>query len=147
LSADSAIPLEPNPDGKLNDVELSDGDLNDGDSLPEGVTQQLIRAEHGGIESLSGLLRVDFPAGDRTQVVHLAFCPPFHAVPEVNVASISGPPATVKVSQVESFGMRVDVRRNPSANEPDSIVLEIEATAQRSGIHENSIGPPMTEFS
>ncbi len=114
--------------GAMNAESTAVLNLDDG-SLPSGVTQQLIRTQHDHGESLSGLLRVDFPVGERTQFVHLAFCPPFVNLPEIHVAQVSGPTVSVKMAQAETFGMRIEVKRNQTEFEPLSVVLEIEATA------------------
>lgn len=101
----------------------------DDESLPADVTQQLTRSRHEGGESIAGLLRVDFAARDRTQIVHLAFCPPFKSIPTVDVAQVSGPTISTKVTQVEQFGVRIEVKHQVPAAESCSVVLEIEATA------------------
>jgi hypothetical protein len=107
----------------------------DEDSLPAGVTQQLERATHDSGESLHGLLRVEFPRGERTQFVHIPFCPPFTQAPAVHAAQVAGPTVEVKVAQAESFGVRIEVKRKEADREPRSVVLEIEATAP-AGINE-----------
>jgi hypothetical protein len=124
LGGEEPIPIA------IPDAVESHGDLND-ESLPDGVTQQIVRSRHPDGETLAGLLRVEFAADERTQIVHIAFCPPFEGVPKVDVAQISGPDVSVKVTDVESFGTRIEVKHRESEAKPCSAVLEIEATAPR----------------
>ena len=68
---------------------------------PEGVVQQLTRSRAAnGTEEISGWLRTSFAAGQRTASVHVAFCPPLGATPELSVEQIDGPEARIKTAQV-----------------------------------------------
>lgn len=98
--------------------------------LPEGVTQRLERARHDSGETLTGLLRVEFGVEERLQTVHVSFCPPFDAMPELHVGQISGPTVSLTVAQLETFGARIEARRGVSQSEPSSIVLQLEVSAQ-----------------
>lgn len=101
-------------------------DLTDSPQLRAEVTQQLTRArgEHGG-ELLYGLLRADFQAGERTQTLHVAFCPPLDKLPELTVEQIEGPHLSIKPTQVETFGARLDLRLEKPARGPSSAVVEL----------------------
>ena len=67
---------------------------------PDEVTQQLTRSQAAdGTEELAGWLRIKFAAGQRTGSLHVAFCPPFVATPELAVTQIDGPEARIKTAQ------------------------------------------------
>jgi hypothetical protein len=95
---------------------------------PEGVLQQLTRSRAAdGIEEISGWLRTCFAAGQRTASVHVAFCPPLAAVPELAVEQIDGPEARIKTAQVLPYGARVDLKLAAASGEPASVLLQFSA--------------------
>jgi len=96
--------------------------------LPAGVTQQLTRAWQDGREVIYGQLRSCFTSGRRDQSLHIAFCPPLSTLPEVTVHQLDGPSATVKASQVEVYGARLDIHLASAARETTEVVLEFSAT-------------------
>lgn len=100
----------------------------DEEGLPQGVTQQLTRArdpERG--ESIYGLVRAEFAPGELQQQVHVAFCPPFEAKPEIQAFVVDGPAANIKVAQLESFGTRIELRLMSHEDHEQSVVVEFEA--------------------
>ena len=95
---------------------------------PEGVVQQLTRSRAAdGTEEISGWLRTSFAAGQRTASVHVAFCPPLAAVPELAVEQIDGPEARIKTAQVLPYGARVDLKLAAASEEPASVLLQFSA--------------------
>jgi hypothetical protein len=99
-------------------------------TLPKGITQQLTRSQTAdGAEDLSGWLRIAFMAGQRTGSLHVAFCPPFVATPELAVEQIEGPEARVKTAQLMPYGARLDLKLAASAGEPTSVLLQFSARA------------------
>lgn len=97
----------------------------------EGVLQQLTRSRAAdGSERLSGWLRAPFLAGQRTASVHVAFCPPFAAIPELSVKQIAGPPARVKTAQLLPQGVRLDLKLASSAEEPHDVALQFSARSE-----------------
>ncbi len=95
---------------------------------PDGVLQQLTRSRAaGGAEEISGWLRTSFAAGQRTASVHVAFCPPLAAVPELAVEQIDGPEARIKTAQVLPYGARVDLKLAAASGEPASVLLQFSA--------------------
>ncbi len=94
----------------------------------EGVLQQLTRSRAAdGSERLSGWLQASFLAGQRTASVHVAFCPPFAAVPELSVKQVAGPPARVKTAQLLPQGARLDLKLDSTAEEPHDVALQFSA--------------------
>jgi hypothetical protein len=94
------------------------------------VTQQLTRSRaDDGSEVLAGWLRLAFEPGQRQATAHLAFCPPFAQVPELDVRQIEGPAARVKTGQVLPYGARLEVKLNVAAEHPLDIRLRFSARA------------------
>jgi hypothetical protein len=100
-------------------------------ALPEDVTQQLTRSTAAdGTEELAGWLRVPFAAGQRTQSVHLAFCPPFHHTPELSVEQAEGPAARIKTAQVLPYGARLDLKLHAAEEMSSAVVLQFTAVLE-----------------
>ncbi len=100
-------------------------------ALPsEGVVQQLTRSRAAnGTEEISGWLRTSFVAGQRTASIHVAFCPPLGATPELSVEQIDGPEARIKTAQVLPYGARLDLKLAAASEEPASVLLQFVARA------------------
>jgi hypothetical protein len=98
------------------------------ESLPEDVTQQLTRSRAAdGTDELSGWLRLAFAAGQRTGSLHVAFCPPFHGRPALEVEQFDGPEARIKTAQLLSYGVRLDLKLLAAAEEPTGVLLQFSA--------------------
>ncbi len=96
--------------------------------LAEEVTQQLTRRQTAdGADELSGWLRMPFAAGQRTGSIHLAFCPPMAATPELAVEQIDGPEARIKVGQLLPYGSRLDLKLAAAAEEPTAVLVQFSA--------------------
>ncbi len=100
--------------------------------LSDDITQQLTRSQAAdGVEELSGWLRLSFAAGQRTGSVHVAFCPPFAVVPELEVEQIDGPEARIKPAQLLPYGTRLDLKLAAASEEPTSVLLQFSARTTR----------------
>ncbi len=96
--------------------------------LSKDVTQQLVRTQTAdGAEQICGRLRIAFAAGQRTGSVHVAFCPPLAATPEVEVEQLDGPPARIKTAQLLPYGARLDLKLAAAADEQTSVLLQFSA--------------------
>jgi hypothetical protein len=97
------------------------------------VLQQMTRTKAAdGAEELAGWLRMPFAPGQRTGSVHVAFCPPLPALPELSVEQIDGPEARVKTAQLLPYGVRLDLKLIAAAEETTSVLLQFSArTAAR----------------
>ena len=73
---------------------------------------------------MSGWLRMPFAAGQRNGSVHVAFCPPLRATPELLVEQIGGPEARVKTAQLLPYGVRLDLKLAVAPEEPASVLLQ-----------------------
>ncbi len=81
-----------------------------------------------GADLLAGTLTTRFVPGQVTAHVHVAFCPPFSRVPQLDFRQVAGPAARVKVGQVLPHGVRFDVKLEGPAAEPATLCLEMRAT-------------------
>ena len=85
-------------------VEVSDEEEEDLETLPAEVTQQLTRVRVGSDgEVIFGLVRAEFEVGERSQNVHLSFCPPLEGTPAMTVQQVAGPSVAIKTAVAESY--------------------------------------------
>jgi len=89
-----------------------------------------------GRDVLAGSLSTRLRGGQSRAYVHVAFCPPFATVPQVDFRQVSGPAARVKAGQVLPHGARFDVKLDNPAAEAVNLVLEVRA------VHEPYQEPP-----
>lgn len=99
---------------------------------PQNVTQQLTRSStEDGRDECQGWIRANFEEGQRQQVVHLAFCPPFSTLPELTTSLADGQSVEVKHAQLMPYGARVELKRDRSAKEPSVALLRFSAVEVR----------------
>ena len=97
--------------------------------LPDGVQRQWTREllEDGRVK-LHGLVRGRMEAGERVQVVHVEFCPPYAADPTVTAYVVEGAGIDVRVTQAACFGARWEWHRSASAaQEATEVITYFEA--------------------
>jgi hypothetical protein len=106
-----------------------------GDAPPaEGVTQQLARrATPAGIEEIGGWLRMPLAAGQQSGSLHVAFCPPLAAPPEIEIEQAAGPAARIKLGQALSCGARIDVKLAAPAAAATSLLVQFFARSRGVG--------------
>ena len=103
-------------------------DVNKSAELEAHMTQSILRSRgDDGAEAIHAQLRAEFAARERTQSLHLAFCPPLNTVPTVQLEQLSGPRASLKVAQIQSFGTRIDLRLLGESDEACSVVVRVTA--------------------
>jgi hypothetical protein len=91
----------------------------------EQVLQQLTRFRTaGGYEAIRGTLLAEFAVGQREASVHVAFCPPFERLPEVEAHAGDDSAADVKVTQRLHHGAQLDVRLARPAQLPHAVSIE-----------------------
>ena len=101
------------------------------DKRSEQVLQQLTRSRIAdGSEAIHGTLLAEFAPGERTTILHVAFCPPFEQLPSVEVEVDHGPGCDVKLAQVLHQGARLEVRLTRASTAAQQVTLEILATVQ-----------------
>ena len=110
-------------------IELTDEEEEIEPSLPARVTQQFTRlnSEPAG-ELLVGLVRAGFAGGERSQNVHLAFCPPFEGTPALHAEQIEGPSVSIKAAQVESYGARLELKLAARADASESVIIRFQVS-------------------
>lgn len=69
------------------------------------------RIAHPEGDVIEGGGRVDFAAGQKEVLVHLAFCPPLSTVPVIHGEDALGGELEVRAEAVHTFGARLSVRR------------------------------------
>jgi hypothetical protein len=73
-----------------------------------------------------GRVIVDVPTGSRTGHAHVGFCPPFVAMPTVEVTSDDDAiEAVVTAAEIVPWGVRVECRLSEAAEEPLAIPVDI----------------------
>ena len=98
--------------------------------VPAGLVQQITRVVEGPSESIHALVRASVAPQDRLAIMHLAFCPPLHARPELTAHALDAADADVKITQAETFGVRLEVRLAATAESPRELLVEIIGAAK-----------------
>jgi hypothetical protein len=94
------------------------------------VVQHFVRSiSADGRETIAGAVCANFAAGQRTANVHIAFCPPLAAVPELEFEQTEGPAARVRLGQALAHGARLEVRLEEPARESERVWIEFRAAA------------------
>ncbi len=101
----------------------------DEDAVPaEDVLQQLtLSRDAAGGQRLCGWLRLRLAAGQRSGVVHVAFCPPFSRTPELSLEQLEGPAARVRTAQLLPHGVRLDLKLAVASSSGGSVLLRFAA--------------------
>jgi hypothetical protein len=91
------------------------------------VEQLLVRRrdpEWGDV--LHGWVRARLAPRQQRASVHIAFCPPFAGLPEVECEAVGDPAVRVSVGQCFPYGARLDVHcPAPSATEETAVLVEV----------------------
>ena len=92
------------------------------------IAQQVTRGRtESGQDICQGTVRTRFAEGQRTDVIHLAFCPPFQSTPRLEVESEEGPEVDVKLTQTMPYGARLDLRLDKIAPSDVTVGLRFSA--------------------
>jgi hypothetical protein len=97
------------------------------DDEPHGqITHQLTRMQTAdGGDIINARVAAAFEPGQRTTSIHVAFCPPFAVLPEVEFEQTDGPEARIKLGQLLPQGVRLDVKLAA----PGPAVIEVAISA------------------
>jgi hypothetical protein len=99
---------------------------------PADVMQQLtLRTTADGAQELTGWLRMNLAAGQRTGTLHVAFCPPFDRPPVVEAEATSGPNCRIKAAESLPYGARLEIKLNSPATEDESLLIWFFASEER----------------
>ena len=92
------------------------------------ITQRLVRTiTRDGEETIAGTLQANLEAGQRTATVHVAFCPPFAALPDIEFEQTGGPAGNIKAVQLLPHGARFDIKLSKKFDEPTGVSLSFRA--------------------
>ncbi len=93
--------------------------------------QQLTRSRMAdGSETIAGTLLAEFAPGERTAVLHVAFCPPFERLPSVDAEVANRPACNVKVAQVLHQGVRLEARLSRASTAAQRVTIEFVASGR-----------------
>lgn len=100
------------------EVELVEtGDDSGEDADDDSLTLWLSRRQTEDGEQIEGWVRAHFAAGQRETTIHVAFCPPMSACPEIETEELDGAGLEIRVAAVFPFGVRLSVRRSGELDE------------------------------
>lgn len=88
--------------------------------IDAGQTLWLSRRTTDETEQIEGWVRVEFAAGQRETMIHVAFCPPLPGIPEIETEDLEGSELEIRVAAAFAFGARLSVRRSGPLDEANS---------------------------
>jgi hypothetical protein len=101
----------------------------DSDLVPPNLMQQVTRLSEEEGERVHALAKVAIEAGDCLGVLHLAFGPPLASHPKLTACVVDEPQASVRVTDAEIFGARVEVRLPQPALQSRAVWVEVQGLA------------------
>jgi hypothetical protein len=107
--------------------ESNDNESVDNDGLDPDAIQTLKYQRIDGATAVDGWLRVDFAAGQRTAVAHVAFCPAFLQTPTIDAELQDGPACEIRSALVIPWGVKWEVKLDQTAVEPATVVFAFRA--------------------
>jgi hypothetical protein len=93
--------------------------------LPRGVSQQITRATETSREVLTCVVRANFAVGEQHVTLHIAFCPPLSSTPTAEHEQLDGPPCDVKLTEVATYGARLELKRRGPLTLADEVLLRM----------------------
>ncbi|MCS5632063.1 MAG: hypothetical protein NZ744_14600 [Pirellulaceae bacterium] len=82
-------------------------------------------------ESITAIERVLFESGQRHQTIHFSFVPSLIAIPEITTHIVEGPPASIRLDEIQTFGARLELKLSQKYEEPVELIIQIEMVAVR----------------
>lgn len=83
-----------------------------------------------GSDVLEAQFQVAFQARQRTAHVHLAFCPPFVAAPQLAIEQAAGPEARIRAARVLPYAARLEVKLAEPAEEECQVAVDVVANGR-----------------
>ena len=99
--------------------------------VPSCLVQQLTRTLEGNRESIHALAKAEIVSNDRLGVVHLSFCPPLAAPPDLSAHALDDEEAEIRITQAETFGVRLEVRLPAAKETPRTVMVEVLGSAPK----------------
>ena len=129
-------PASTNPILPLNDTPAADSDggraeMMDLELLAEqliadpGLSQFTTRREEDGIDTLVGYFRCHLQGQQQRYALHVPLYPPMHREPMVQAMAMDSDQATVKVTDRQRFGIRVEIVLPRPVIESTDLLVEI----------------------
>jgi hypothetical protein len=113
-----------------------------GGTWDDCVLQQLTRSRGpDGEELVVGVVREPFLAGQRTLSIHVAFCPPLGRPPAVEAWQLEGAEASIKLAEIRTYGMRLDLRLRRGAESAGEVLVQFEARVAAESAHLPTTSP------
>jgi hypothetical protein len=105
------------------------------DELPQQVSQQVRRGRtENGLDCCYGWARCVFDPGRRTETVHVSFCPPFLATPQMEVHPRDGASAQIRTAQLLPYGCRLEIRLDQVHEQRVELIVEFAAVEAQAGV-------------
>ena len=82
-------------------------------------------------ESITAIERVLFEPGQRHQTIHFSFVPSLIVIPEMTTHIVAGPPATIRLDEMQTFGARLELTLDQKHEEPAELIIQFEMVAIR----------------
>lgn len=109
-------------------------------TTPALVDERTVRNRHSiarlqtvdGRDALHGAWSTYLAPGQTTAQIHIAFCPPFAAVPRLEYRQVAGPPARIKIGQALPHGARLEVKLTAADGEESRVEINVVATCDTS---------------
>ncbi len=93
-----------------------------------GEWQRLSRLRtEDAADRMEGWVRVSCAIGQRSEVVHLSFCPPFEKTPELEVECHEGPDTRIKITQLLPYAARIELKLVQTPQEPVELLIGLSA--------------------
>ncbi len=100
-------------------------------TLANHAQQSWTRFSDEAGESITAIERVLFAPGQRHQTIHFSFVPSLIVIPEITTQIVEGPPATIRLDEIQTFGARLELKLSQKYEEPVELIIQIEMVAVR----------------
>ncbi len=87
------------------------------------------RFDDEGNDMIEGAIKVQFEIGQKQVTLHLPFSPAFATRPDVECEVVNDCSARLKIAAIQSYGIRVDVRRSSNIDQPETAEIGFFAAA------------------
>ena len=136
---EAAGPLDPPIESDAASMEWPQ--ISPGGAIQQRFERILLAAE--GVDCLRGTIHLAVVAGTRSATGHVGFCPPFHAVPHVEVGTRSeAVEAAIMAAEILPWGVRVECRLDDTADETILIPVDVVARAPLGPTDDPASPPP-----
>jgi hypothetical protein len=86
--------------------------------------QWLSRMVESGMDTLEGVVSAELVSNERQLAVHIPFVPAFEVLPEFECEAVHGEPVDVHVTQIKTYGVRIELKR-PKSEMQNPLTVQI----------------------